>query len=748
MNSSVEIIGTDGMVRTMIDGQLVAIRHAAPEELRPSAAAPIAPVFRPQVQQVQVHPADAVLAGLNEQQCAAAMHREGVALLLGAPGSGKTATIVARIARLVLSGVPASAVLAMTFTKTAAKEMNDRLDQLGIRGCRVGTIHSVANQLLRDVSWVKALTLDEHDKMRWVVKKQLSAMRMSGAVPRAGVDFEMVRRFIAWAKLRGCGLVAGDPFHLNAQLDEQHAGLAQTMSTWVGMSPEQLTGVYWEVEKLREAQQLYSYDDMLSWAWQLLLVDPGVGERARSTWQWVIVDECQDSGPVQWDLAWMLAGLPSCIRNAGGWQCGDHRRANLLVGGDVSQSIFQFACGCPELMMRLHSLAGSETGVVIYRLPVNYRSVPEICRVSTQLVAGQSWHLIGEIKPVREALAGKAVSIEAWPTMESEAAAAVAALKEAALQPDGSVNFDNCAVLSRMSVGLHLVEIECIRQRIVYQKRAAGSFMESKEVKDVLAYLRVACGGDPDGRWAKHVVNVPFRYIGKAVLESCEAAAVEDGVSILDALMQAKLGYRQKDDLRRLFRLLGDLNELARTAETRAAQIAAGDAPAKDSDQPEAVHVDGPAGMIALMLRETQYLEELRREEGLSTMDESRAAVIGELQRIASQFLSPLRFLAYIDAVAQAVKDAKRAGLSAKEGAPGALVLSTIHRAKGLQWGHVRVVDLAEGRFPCSRADDQDEELRLLFVAVSRAADSCVISYVNAEKKSEYVGLLEHAISD
>lgn len=143
--------------------------------------------------------------------------------------------------------------------------------------------------------------------------------------------------------------------------------------------------------------------------------------------------------------------------------------------------------------------------------------------------------------------------------------------------------------------------------------------------------------------------------------------------------------------------------------------------------------------MIATMLDKTDYIEELRKEDGLGE-ENTRVAMIGELQRIAELFRSPVRFLEYVDQLAAAVAAARSSGLKQKDAdrSVPSLTLSTIHRFKGLEKENVWVLDLVEGRFPHRRNPDQDEELRLLYVAVTRAKRNCILSY-GGRALSQYV---------
>jgi DNA helicase-2/ATP-dependent DNA helicase PcrA len=711
----------------------------------------------------------ALLDSLNEHQLKAASVGTGQASLIGVPGSGKTRTIVARIARLAADGIDPDYILAMTFTRAAATEMTERLRDLGVVGARVGTIHSVARQIVAaETDLFDHGELDEGWKLFYELKKLLSDMRKSSKLPSRGVDLDCVSRFIEACKACGPCYVFNDPWGLNVRSEEFIMRQARKWGMYAGLRPQRLVEIYTEMERRRVSCGLYDYNDMQLWSWMHLVADEVAREKWRSRWSVVIVDEAQDSNQVQWDLARFLTGMESCIDgleefpNAPVRDDGNH---NLMVGGDPSQSIYGWRHAVPKEFVDFTS--APETEMLV--LPINYRSNDAICSVGTSLVKGKKWHLAGDIKPHSEAKVPNAVTIRRFDNPELEASAVLDSVMEIAQ----TQQLRSSAVLARLRIGLDMAEIECIRRRIRYIKRASGSFLESREVKDVLAYMRVAAGHDPDGKWIKHLINRPFRYIGKVFINRCEDQAALKNISLLDAIvdMKGSLSYRQRRTIDDLVKLLKDMNKiavqceereahaekmakdnamvvdgklsmdvidrLAEREEARNAAEAAGEtmpeepaepAPEVEDDPDEPVR--GPADLITMMLDRTHYIEAVRREEGLAGMDESKLAIFGELHRMASMFRTPSQFLAYIDGLKIAVRRAQKSGLRAREaGAEDALVLSTIHSAKGLEWNHVFLVDVVEGRFPCARSEDYEEELRLLYVAITRAAQSCTVSY-------------------
>lgn len=659
----------------------------------------------------------ALLGRLNEYQKTAVNVGEGQACVVGVPGSGKTTTIVARIARLVADGLAPEYILAMTFTRAAAAEMTERLRKLGIQGARVGTIHSVCRQIVAmDTDLFVANRLDEKGRLFIELKRILTDLRRARRIPERGVDLEGVLRFISACKARGLCYVHGDPFHQNVRSEGQIGVEAECWYQDAGISPPKLVHLYLELEQRRALCGLHDYDDMLLWAWMQLATSEESRLKWRHRWSVVIVDETQDSNPVQWDIARLLVGLESCIPCIGEASFSPKRDDgghNLMTAGDSSQSIYRFRHAEPSLFVKYWH----EPDVQSLVLPVNYRSNSEICSVATHLVEGKEWHLGGTILPSNpEPVWGK-VKLKHYAHPEDEARQVLDEALEIA-RDDG---LKSCAVLARLRISLDLVEIECVRKRIRYIKLARGSFLESSECRDILGYIRVAAGYDAEGKHLRHIINRPFRFIGKTFITEAEVLAEAKNVSLLDAMieLQDALNGRQRAALTELYEILIELSQIAATAEEIAAKKYTGE------DEPQDV-----ADMIRIVIEKTDYVEKMRREVGLLGLDESKLAILGELHRIASMFNTAREFLIYVDGLAVALEEARRSGLRLREDSQeDALTISTIHSAKGLEFRHVFLTDVVSDRFPHRRADDYDEELRLLYVAVTRAIDTCTVSY-------------------
>jgi superfamily I DNA/RNA helicase len=461
---------------------------------------------------------------------------------------------------------------------------------------------------------------------------------------------------------------------------------------------------------------------------------------------------------------------------------------NFFANGiAVHNSIYAWRNAVPKQMLDFYN----HKDVTKFVLPINYRSNQTICTLASQMVTNRKWHLAGSIQSAVGNHDINAVQICEYSDPLDEAEAVVLQAQEYAV----TEGLRSCAVLARLKISLDLIELVCIRKRLKYIKMAKGSFFDSKEVLDLLAYLRVAAGCDPSNQWLKRIINKPFRYIGRPYIDMCEERAVSLGISFLDSIMlhADTLSFAQHQALKKFYELLIALNRMivetqeallhseaqvaretdylekisaAQVAQTDdlLSELAAVDVPLPAStpvtstveEQKQAATKDGrkdastkasegaldavaaklrklivsPGEMIRHILQKTDYIEELRREEGLLGEDESKLAVLASLQRMAESFRSVYEFLSYIDTLATAVAGAAKTGLKVKdESTEDALILSTIHSAKGTEFNNVFIVDVVQGRFPSVRTEEPEEELRLFYVAMTRAAKRLHISY-------------------
>ena len=637
--------------------------------------------------------------------------------------SGKTATLIGLIARLVADGIDPRRILAMTFTKNAATEMEKRLEACGVTDARVGTIHSVAYQIIREYAGFKE-NIDDKGRLFIELEKTLGSMRRCKELPKWAEESGPFREYIAYCKSRGAVLLHDDRFGANRVLESVAMKLADAyIDALPGgrLRQQHLLEVYTQFEKRRHEAGLMDFDDMLAWSWLLLVREEQIRYRWQQAYDYVIVDESQDSNPIQWDLARFFAAMDSCmlgktIETPDSWyieriECGK----SLISFGDIAQSIYKFRGAEPDLLLAM----AREKDVDVLSLSLNYRSTPGICEAGSMLVAGKPWNLAGAI--VADGAQKALLPSETWPEVRGYAspeaeAEAILTWVQSRTGEGGAEALNDHVVMSRTSLGLQHVELECLRRRVPYRKRASACLFDTREVKDLLGYLRVACCLDPDGSAMRRIINSPFRYVSTRFIEECVGATQYNGRSLLDTLLEQSdtLHFMQRKSLRDLGYLLRRLNKIA---------VLSVDETADEKRR------RGPADMIGEVLNGTAFLDDVRARQGM-TDETSKVELLYEIQRIAEMFRSPVEFLNYIDQLAVAVRASGAAKIKVGDkSAKDALTLSTIHAMKGLEHKRVWVAGVVPGRHPHAMATDMDEELRLMYVAVTRAKTECVVSY-------------------
>jgi superfamily I DNA/RNA helicase len=601
--------------------------------------------------------------------------------------SGKTRALVHRIARMVEQGTPARRILAVTFSKKAADEMNERLDKLGIDDARVGTWHSLCLQILREdeTAWAEWDRSDEAQaKVGGLLKEALGFKHLNWREADAGA----VERYIGWCKA-----------HLADPMSEVAQELAEEKFE-TAREAELAMRAYDVYQRLVEEKNILTYDDFLVFAHRHLVKDEEARLKWASRWTQMLVDEAQDNNPAQKAMQHLLAK--------------EHR--NLMLVGDVAQSIYGFRGSNPAFLAGFAAEWGGTT-VIMNR---NYRSGRAIVNVANKIIASAAVRLPTDMLAERDHEGTARALGHTDQDAEGEAFAQWVLEMSTDHQPLSSM----CA-LFRTNAQSRALEEACLKHRIPYVVVGGTSFYERREVKNLLAYLRVATGRDKDGDAVKRCINTPFRFLGTAFVERMMDAAAGKKVSNWPALArkvaeQAGIQTRQR----------ASVQEWANLLERVGANIAAGEAAfqAETAPVPEA----RPAAILNELVERTGYLKYLEREQGVESVENSHAANVREMVRIAERFDTVKDLLDYIEAMAKAAKKQRADGQAGGE----RVLLMSVHRSKGLEWANVWVNGCNEMVLPHVRGDIE-EERRLMYVAATRARDNLVLSYVRQFARPE-----------
>ena len=599
---------------------------------------------------------------LNPEQRLAAETTEGPVLILAGAGTGKTRAITFRMANLIAKGVPAESILAVTFTNKAAEEMQTRVTDLLLRAGVpperpwISTFHSLCARLLRREAAAAGLPkdfaiYDDDDQL-------------------AAVKLVMAKQHIVDDALTPRNVLSRISYAKNqAQSPEQMRADA------FGPDTRKVADIFAGYEGLLKQSNALDFDDLLLRAARLLREAPQVRERWRNRFQYVHVDEYQDTNRVQYDLLRLLT----------------NEKQNVCVVGDEDQSIYRWRGADVSILL---SFSRDFSGAKVVRLERNYRSTQNILDAAAGVVANNPDRLGKTLTAVKE----KGENLRYFEARDAQAEAEfVAGELDRILSDDPD---QTCAVEYRTNFQSRSFE-EVFRRRGLRYKLVGGfSFYNRAEVKDALAYVRLALHPEDDVSLLR-VLNVPARGIGKTTVDALRDITQRENLSFWDAmesLMTSPNGSRSVAPLRVFRELIVRLREAYSTKE--------------------------PAEFLRYVLEETGYMDALKDRNTPENV--ARIENLEELVRaVAESIEAGESFTEFLDAAAL-VSDA-----DSYEGKPG-VTLITLHSTKGLEFDHVFLTGLEDGICPHSRSISEEkgieEERRLVYVGMTRARKSLMLT--------------------
>lgn len=618
------------------------------------------------------------LSTLNAEQRQAVEHIDGPLCVVAGAGSGKTRVLTHRIAYLIEQGVPPRNILAVTFTKKAAGEMQERLAALvghaALEDLTVGTFHSVCYRILRE-EWRASghgQRFLEPVQDAWAKRTVKSILAPPGKANPYGMNWDLdvsqALSFIGWQKNN---LITPDSPHLDnvpAALEERY---------------RQLYRLY---EQIKDREGKLDFDDMLLMTHQLLRDNESARRRYQNLFRYILVDEFQDTNLAQYEILKLLAPPEN----------------NIFVVGDARQAIYGWRAARVEFILKFER---TWPGAKVVVLRTNYRSTENIVEMSNKLIRGGAVDYPGECKAAR----GARVEPFVLHFDDEDAEAQAIAEEIKTLVAGGDYRYGDLAALYRVNAQSRALEDALIKAQIPYVIHGAIGFYGRKEVKDVLAYLRIL--EDPNDVDAiKRVINVPTRYLGKAFVQAAEEYSRRQGIPLLEAVRSCpeagQWRYRQAreflwciDQLRRLVGQGIGLYELvmqARKLTGYDAWLAEEDGADEGADNPRHENLDALA---------------------------AAAAKFGRLQD----------FLFYADQAASKPVD--------PEAGADKVQLMTLHRSKGLEFPVVFLAGLSQGLLPHRRScvyvdgelvpESVEEERRLCYVGMTRARERLYLSSIS-----------------
>ncbi len=603
-----------------------------------------------------------LLNELNPEQRAAAETTEGPVLILAGAGTGKTRAITFRMAHLIASGVPAEAILAVTFTNKAAEEMRNRVSDLLLRAGVppaqpwLSTFHSLCARLLRREAANAGLPRDFaiYDDDDQIAAVKLAMMNLE--IDDDTLTPRNVLSRISYAK--------------------NHGQSAEKMrSDAIDKDGRRVADIYAAYEKLLRQSNALDFDDLLIRTVKLLRESTPVREKWQSRFQYIHVDEYQDTNRVQYELLRLLTSP----------------KQNVCVVGDEDQSIYRWRGADVSILM---SFSRDFPSARVIKLERNYRSTQQILDAAGAVVANNPERLGKSLS----AHNGSGSNLKYFEGRDAHAEAEfVAGELERILSEDSS---QACAVEYRTNFQSRAFE-EVFRRRGLRYKLVGGfSFYNRAEVKDALAYVRLAMHPEDDVSLLR-VLNVPPRGIGKTTVDALQATARGDDSSLWSAIEKFVSGAaagRAVAPLRAFQELIAKLQEALATSEA--------------------------PDFLRAVLSETGYMDMLRDRN--TPDDVARIENLEELVRaVAEGMENGESFTDFLDAAAL-VSDA-----DSFEGKPG-VTLITLHSTKGLEFDHVFLTGMEEGISPHSRAVNEEkgieEERRLVYVGMTRARKSLTLT--------------------
>jgi len=627
---------------------------------------------------------EAIKKDLNEAQQEAVVNHKGPALVIAGAGSGKTRVLTYRIAYLLSLGIPPSRILALTFTNKAAGEMKERIAELVTpdlaRRLWMGTFHSLFARILRReaeaIGFPSDYTIYDTIDSRSLVKTIIREFNLDEKIYKPAEVFGR----ISAAKNN---LVTPDVYLSSGEMQVRDQATRRP----------RLGEIYDRYVKRCKHFGAMDFDDLLLQTNLLFRDHPEVLDRYREAFDYILVDEYQDTNYSQYLIIKKLSEV--------------HR--NICVVGDDAQSIYSFRGARIENILNFKN---DYPDYRLFKLERNYRSTQTIVKAANSVIRMNRKQIAKEVYSNKE----PGVPIRVVKAAEDREEGFIVAGHISDLRFREQLAYSDFAVLYRTNAQSRIFEESLRRMNIPYRVFGSLSFYQRKEIKDVLAYFRLTVN-PKDDESLKRVINYPLRGIGKTTLDRLEAYAgkLNTGIwTVLVHLDQVNLGFNRGT----LAKLKG-FTDLIRGFQDRLLKMEAFD-------------------MAYTIIRETGILDDLKSDQTPENV--SRYENVEELLNGIKEFTENLeddREMTLADFL-QEVTLMTDADLE-KDDDRNRVSIMTIHSAKGLEFKHLVIAGVEEELFPSQMSVDKpnelEEERRLFYVALTRAAESAMITYAATRYK-------------
>ena len=629
-----------------------------------------------------------LLKDLNEAQRAAVEYIDGPSLVIAGAGSGKTRVLTYKIAYLLSQGMKPWSIMALTFTNKAAREMKERIGKLVgndlAQHLYMGTFHSIFSRILRaeaeHIGFNNNFTIYDESDSRSLIKAIVKEM---------GLDDKKYKPAAVHAKISMAknNLMSAAAYESDAAIFEQNkrAQMPEVGKIFVAY-----------VQRCKQANAM-DFDDLLTLTYQLFREHEDIRHKYAARFDYVLVDEYQDTNHVQMSIVMQL--------------CQEKQR--VCAVGDDSQSIYSFrGANIDNILNYQRQFQGTR----LFKLEQNYRSTQTIVEAANSLIK----HNRNQIPKDVFSENAKGEKIQYKPAYSDKEEAAIVAKDVKRIRREDGCQYSDFAILYRTNAQSRSFEEEFRKQGIPYRIYGGLSFYQRKEIKDIIAYFRLVANPD-DEEAIKRIINYPARGIGATTVLKIADSAHQNQVSFWEVIgaperygLAVNKGTMNKLETFRL--LISSFIERAQTTDV----YELGDAIIKESG----ISQDIMSGKDADDLARQENLEEFL--SGMSAFVEERREEGRFDELFLQDYLQDVALLT--DADSDGDKDEPRVSLM------------TVHAAKGLEFPTVFVVGLEENIFPsplsAASLRELEEERRLLYVAITRAEKHCILT--NAKNRWRY----------
>lgn len=639
------------------------------------------------MQEIKQHSDEGLLAHLNEAQRAAVEFCDGPSLVIAGAGSGKTRVLTYKIAHLLEQGLPPYYILALTFTNKAAREMKNRIVDLvgekAARGLWMGTFHSIFARILRTeaeaIGFESNFTIFDSADSTNLVRLIIKEMGLDDKQYRPGGVHGQISR--AKNSLITPGMYAANDEILQYDRAAKRPRLFE---------------IYQRYQNRLRAANSMDFDDLLMHTNLLFRDHPAILEKYRNRFQYILVDEYQDTNFSQHLIVKQLAE--------------EHLR--ICVVGDDAQSIYSFRGADIDNILKFKTVF---PGTKVFKLEQNYRSTRNIVSAANSLIKKNTEQIDKEVFSENEE--GEKIEVlEAFSDFEE---ALIVANKISRKRLEEHASYSQFAILYRTNAQSRGFEEALRKKNIPYRIYGGLSFYHRKEIKDAIGYFRLIVNpGDEEA--FRRVINYPKRGIGDTTVGKISAAAQQHETSLWNVLA-TPLEYNL-DVNSGTAKKMADFHEM----------ISGFIEKSKTMDAFELAQEVIKGSGIASEAYNDLTPEGMSRAENIQELLNAISEFVSTRQEEGNEEVSLVHFLSEVSLLSDQDTD--------KDPESERVTLMTVHAAKGLEFDHVFVVGMEEDLFPSSMARFEvrglEEERRLFYVAITRAKKTCTITYAKSRFKN------------